>query len=115
MLSSARRELRADPYLEELAEIESQLDEQERRLDDFASELFELGIEPKNAAEGLVDFPAQRRGRIVYLCWKLDEPHVQFWHPLEAGFAGRQAIRPAEWDAARQDSALQDTAAIELG
>lgn len=105
MLGFARRDGRMDPYLEELAEIEGQLDEEERRLDEFASELYELGVEPKNASEGLVDFPAERRGRIVYLCWKQDEPEVQYWHDLDAGFAGRQGIKPAEWTTVLQDAA----------
>lgn len=96
-LGLARRDDRTDPYLEELAEIEDQLDDEERRLDEFARELLELGIEPKNAVEGLVDFPSQREGRIVYLCWKLDEPRVQFWHELHTGFAGRRRIRDVEW------------------
>jgi hypothetical protein len=104
-LGLARRDGRTDPYIEELAEIEEQLDDEERRLDDFARELAELGIEPKNAVEGLVDFPAEREGRIVYLCWKLDEPKVQFWHELDTGFAGRQRIREAEWIAALERAA----------
>jgi hypothetical protein len=110
MLAFARRDGRTDPYLEELVEIEEQLDEEERKLEDFARELVELGVEPKNAAEGLVDFPAERKGRIVYLCWKLDEPKVLYWHELEAGFAGRQSIRLSEWT-----TALQDTATAEHG
>ena len=32
-------------------------------------------------------------GREVYLCWRLGEPQVMFWHELDAGFAGRQALR----------------------
>jgi len=108
MLAFARRDSRADLYLEELVEIEEQLDAEERRLDEFARELVELGVEPKNAIEGLVDFPAERYGQIVYLCWKLDEPKVLYWHELQAGFAGRQSIRLAEWDAALQDTAAAD-------
>ena len=51
-----------------------------------------LTVEPKGAAEGLVDFPAMLNGRLVYLCWKLGEPEVQYWHDLEAGFQGRQPL-----------------------
>ena len=49
-------------------------------------------MEPKGAVEGLVDFPAEMDGRIVYLCWKLGEPEVLHWHDLESGFAGRQSL-----------------------
>jgi hypothetical protein len=41
---------------------------------------------------GLVDFPAIREGREVYLCWQLGEEAVEHWHDLESGFGGRQPI-----------------------
>jgi hypothetical protein len=41
---------------------------------------------------GLCDFPHQRDGRVVYLCWKQDEEEVSWWHDLDSGFAGRQPI-----------------------
>jgi hypothetical protein len=41
---------------------------------------------------GLVDFPALRDGREVYLCWVDGEPDIGFWHELDAGYAGRQAL-----------------------
>ncbi len=46
----------------------------------------------KDINSGLVDFPALREGREVYLCWRYGEPDIQFWHDIEAGFAGRQPI-----------------------
>lgn len=42
--------------------------------------------------EGLVDFPGIVDGREAYLCWKLGEPAVQYWHPPETGFAGRERL-----------------------
>jgi hypothetical protein len=41
---------------------------------------------------GLVDFPAFRGGREVYLCWHVDERAVGHWHAAEAGYAGRRPI-----------------------
>jgi len=52
----------------------------------------ELGCEVKDIDEGLVDFPSEREGRDVYLCWKLGEPDIRWWHDLETGFAGRQPL-----------------------
>lgn len=52
----------------------------------------ELGIEIKDINIGLVDFPAERDGREVYLCWRFDEPRVTHWHDLDSGFAGRQPL-----------------------
>ena len=41
---------------------------------------------------GLLDFPALKDGREVYLCWQYGEGEIAFWHEIEAGFAGRQSI-----------------------
>lgn len=41
---------------------------------------------------GLVDFPSIREGKEVYLCWKIPEKEILYWHDLNAGFAGRQPI-----------------------
>ena len=41
---------------------------------------------------GLLDFPALKDGREVYLCWQYGEDDIAFWHEVEAGYAGRQPI-----------------------
>ena len=42
---------------------------------------------------GLVDFPALRDGREVYLCWvESEEEGVAFWHDLDAGYGGREPL-----------------------
>ena len=41
---------------------------------------------------GLIDFPAIRDGREVYLCWIDGEEDIGFWHELDAGYAGRQEL-----------------------
>ena len=41
---------------------------------------------------GLLDFPALKDGRDVYLCWQYGEEDIAFWHEVEAGYAGRQPI-----------------------
>ena len=52
----------------------------------------EMGIILRDVESGLVDFPAERDGRTVFLCWRLGEDHVGFWHPPETGIAGRQPL-----------------------
>jgi hypothetical protein len=87
------RELKSnDPYSDELAQMESELERDARKLQEYVDELRELGVEPKGAIEGLVDFPSEMDGHIVYLCWRLGEPEVLFWHDLESGFGGRQPL-----------------------
>ena len=55
-----------------------------------------LGVVLRDPASGLVDFPAQRGDDPVYLCWRLGEEDVDWWHPRDTGFAGRSRI---DWDA----------------
>lgn len=52
----------------------------------------EWGVELKGIDEGLVDFPSRRDDRIVYLCWRLGEERIDWWHEIESGFAGRRAL-----------------------
>jgi hypothetical protein len=52
------------------------------------------GIIVKGLDEGLVDFPHIREdGEEVYLCWKVGENDIEFWHRIEDGFAGRRSIQ----------------------
>lgn len=51
-----------------------------------------LGIEIKDINTGLIDFPSDRDGRVVYLCWRYGEGDIAFWHELDSGFAGRQPL-----------------------
>ncbi|HEX7121015.1 MAG TPA: DUF2203 domain-containing protein [Gemmatimonadaceae bacterium] len=65
-----------------------------REIQGFMGELRELGVEFKGFDLGLVDFPSERDGRLVYLCWKLGEDAVAWWHELEDGYRGRQPLVP---------------------
>jgi hypothetical protein len=53
--------------------------------------LNEWGVEIKSIDDGLADFPSDRDGRIVYLCWKLGEDRIAWWHEIADGFAGHPA------------------------
>ena len=62
------------------------------RLNQFLAEINSLGCELKGIEEGLIDFPSERDGRTVHLCWKLGEEEIAYWHDLDTGFAGRQPL-----------------------
>jgi hypothetical protein len=49
-------------------------------------------IQLKDIERGLIDFPALREGREVFLCWEKDEDDIEFWHDIESGFAGRERL-----------------------
>jgi hypothetical protein len=91
-LMAGRQPSGGDFYGDEVAQIQQELLKDAQRLEGYWEELTQLGAEPKDAPQGLVDFPARIEGRLVYLCWKYDEPEILFWHELEAGFAGRQPL-----------------------
>jgi hypothetical protein len=92
LLTAGRDPKPGDPYSEELAQIEAENEKDSERLQGYVQELQELGVEAKGALEGLVDFPSEMDGRIVYLCWRLGESEVLHWHELDAGFRGRQPL-----------------------
>ncbi len=50
------------------------------------------GVLLKDMETGLLDFPAERDGEVVFLCWRHGEPAVAYWHGVDAGFAGRQPL-----------------------
>ena len=59
----------------------------------LTTELHELGVQLKDYTRGLIDFPTMREGRVVLLCWQLDEGHqIEWWHEVEDGFAGRKRL-----------------------
>ena len=61
-------------------------------LDGIVREIEASGAHLKDVQLGLVDFPAEPEGEIVYLCWQSGEPEVAFWHRMDEGFAGRQPL-----------------------
>jgi hypothetical protein len=54
--------------------------------------LADHGILLRDPETGLVDFPAEREGRRVFLCWRLGEDDVAWYHDERAGFSGRRPL-----------------------
>jgi hypothetical protein len=84
-----------DPYAEELLQSKKEIGKDLERLQGFVDELLELGVEPKNLQDGLVDFPSRLNGCPVYLCWKLGEPQIMYYHEHGSGYAGRKPLEAA--------------------
>jgi len=55
-------------------------------------EIDEMGVILRDLGTGLCDFPAVREGRPVYLCWRLGEDEVGWWHSRDTGVAGREPL-----------------------
>jgi hypothetical protein len=63
---------------------------------DGVEQIQSYGCICKGAEQGLIDFPCLLGAEVVYLCWQQGEPAVSYWHPIEAGFAGRRPLLDVE-------------------
>lgn len=63
-------------------------------LEEHFAELAEIGCFYKdwNFSVGLVDFPSEIDGEVVFLCWRTDEPDILWYHRIEEGYAGRKLL-----------------------
>ena len=77
---------------EQVLKAKSRRDASASELKEAIEKVQEFGCLVKDLDIGLIDFPTLFRGEEVYLCWKLGEPGIQFWHGVEEGFAGRKKI-----------------------
>ncbi len=63
-----------------------------RRMAAAVRQIDAWGITLRDISAGLVDFPALANGRPIWLCWRLGEADIAWWHELEAGVAGRKPL-----------------------
>ena len=63
-----------------------------RQVEEGVQTITRRGILVRDIVRGLVDFPSLRQGREVYLCWTLAEERIEYWHPTNIGYAGRQPL-----------------------
>ena len=80
------------PPFAELNHKKTQRDKVAEQLARTVDEIQQTGCLIKDLEMGLVDFPSRRGGEEVYLCWKLGEAHIEYWHGIEEGFAGRKPL-----------------------
>jgi len=77
----------------EMAEKAAQLDALAGRMYQMVAELEDLGVLVKDLDHGLIDFPAEKHGAGVLLCWMYGEPEVSYWHGLEEGYSNRRSLK----------------------
>lgn len=80
------------PPREQIQQIRARREACARGLKMALEKIQEIGCELKDIDIGLIDFPTLYRGKEVYLCWKLGESGIGFWHHIEDGYRGRQPI-----------------------
>ena len=91
-LTDLRNRSEQSEYRDEVDAMESELETDIEGLDAYVAELAELGVELKDPVIGLVDFRTLADDREAYLCWKLDEEEILWWHELDTGASGRRPV-----------------------
>lgn len=81
------------------AQLEREVQDLAAEIDGCIREVRALGVEYRLPLDaGLVDFPGELEGRRIYLCWRLGEQAVEYWHEIDTGFAGRQPLAASARD-----------------
>ncbi len=95
------RELAAEVGAEQSSDDHgrAEIEREQRRMTDIVQRMERTvrqidawGISLRDISSGLVDFPALASGRPIWLCWKLGEDEIEYWHELDAGIAGRKPL-----------------------
>jgi hypothetical protein len=63
-----------------------------RRMEAAVRQIDAWGVTLRDIGTGLVDLPALANGRPIWLCWRLGEDDIAYWHELDAGIAGRKPL-----------------------
>ena len=81
-----------EPVLDEIATLQQRLDADSQEFGSIVGGLEEIGCLLRDVEVGLVDFPAHTGSSEIYLCWKLGEDVIHYWHGLDEGYAGRKPL-----------------------
>ena len=76
----------------ELAETAASVKTLAAQVEDMVQEILDKGVILRDVSSGLVDFPSQRDGREVFLCWTGGEERIEFWHETNRGFEHREPL-----------------------
>ena len=75
-----------------IVQLETEAIEVAQEAEALLRRLYGMGVEVKDPATGLIDFRSRRGGQEVYLCWRLGEGTIAWWHHLEDGVRGRRPL-----------------------
>jgi hypothetical protein len=79
---------------EQAARLRFERDRLAESLKASLEKIHSTGCLVKDLEMGLLDFPALLNNEEVYLCWRLGEERIRFWHRQDEGYAGRKPINP---------------------
>ena len=81
---------------EQVAKIRIQRNQMEDEVQDAVGRIHATGCVVKDLDIGLLDFPSRINDEDVYLCWRLGEDRIRFYHKQDEGFAGRKPLDPRD-------------------
>jgi hypothetical protein len=87
-LSDALEDVLSNGFTPDTAELLQAFE----RVESAVRAIQEDGVLVKDINTGLLDFPSEREGRIVFLCWRYGELGITHWHDVNTGFSGRQPL-----------------------
>jgi hypothetical protein len=79
-----------------VARVRRQHNQLVAQIKDALEKIQATGCVVKDLDTGLVDFPTIINDEEVYLCWRLGEDRIRFWHRQDEGFSGRKPISPGD-------------------
>ncbi len=79
-------------HAEQLAEMEDEVREVVRRMQETVGKIDAWGVTLRDIPTGLIDFPALASGRPIWLCWRLGEDDIAWWHEVTTGFDSRRPL-----------------------
>jgi len=81
---------------EEAARKKATLDKLNQSIESALDQIHSTGCVVKDLDSGLLDFPSVLDDQEVYLCWRLGEDRIRYYHGMKEGFAGRKPIDPQD-------------------
>ncbi len=95
-LSRFRESNGSDDHALELQDRQAQITAVVKRMQQTVARIDSWGITLRDISTGLIDFPALAAGRPIWLCWRLGESDVAWWHEVNDGFGGRRTLSELE-------------------
>ncbi|MEO7117743.1 MAG: DUF2203 domain-containing protein [Candidatus Limnocylindrales bacterium] len=91
-LGEMRRSNGSDDHAKALAVLEAKVKARVRRMQQAVGTIEAWDITLRDIDAGLIDFPALANGRPIWLCWRLGETDIGWWHEMTEGFSGRRPL-----------------------
>jgi hypothetical protein len=75
-----------------VAKLRAEMETHVQRVRESIAEIDAVGVQVKDLDAGLLDFPCRLDDQVVLLCWRMGEPAIEHWHPVDSGFKDRQPV-----------------------